>query len=93
MSVELLATNQVESTVYGSHLPTQMGDVQGDQQLVATDLNPRYKFDQFVIGRSNHVAHAAALAVAEQPAQALNPLFIYGEPCAGKTPLVQTSGK
>ena len=64
----------------------------GPAPVAGEPLNPRYTFERFVICDGNRLAHGAALAVAEQPAQAYNPLFVHGPPGLGKTHLLHAIG-
>jgi chromosomal replication initiator protein len=86
LRVEEHPATAVQATIPSAVTPLPLDVVAPRSE--AAGINPKYTFDSFVIGSSNRFAHAAALAVAEAPAQAYNPLFIYGHTGLGKTHLL-----
>ncbi|MEC3974613.1 chromosomal replication initiator protein DnaA [Amycolatopsis sp. H20-H5] len=88
----LAAANEIWPKFSGRPIAGQPYTAPAQPQTSKTKLNEKYTFDTFVIGASNRFAHAAAVAVAEAPARAYNPLFIWGESGLGKTHLLHAVG-
>ncbi|MBN1537245.1 MAG: chromosomal replication initiator protein DnaA [Anaerolineales bacterium] len=92
VEIRFTVWNEVPPEILENVEPQEEKPLQPALQPVHRNINTRYNFENFMVGASNRLAHAASLAVAEKPAQAYNPLFLYGGVGLGKTHLLHAIG-
>ena len=90
--VKFVLKSDVEDKTTNNNVTYPSNTSQSNNVINSGNLNPKYKFEDFVVGSNNKLAYSACLAVADSPGEVYNPLYIYGDPGLGKTHLMHSIG-